>query len=94
MSSEVVSPSVVIDRESMRLNISWSEPLYPGGVIMKYEITLSIDGAISLTINTTDLSVTAAFKYHVTYNIRITPFNSFGSGNDSDIIMIVTPEGG
>ena len=94
VSSAVINTTVDIDRNDMRLNISWDPPSYPAGIILKYEVTLSIGGRICLTINTTELSVTAEFKFNVTYTIRITPFNSFGSGTTREIDMFATPEGG
>ena len=94
MSSQVIGVNVDVDRNNMRLNISWGPPSYPAGIILKYEITLSISGKICLTVNTAELSVTAEFKYRVTYNIRITPCNSFGPGATNEIDMYVIPEQG
>uniref|UniRef100_A0A1X7VP48 Fibronectin type-III domain-containing protein n=1 Tax=Amphimedon queenslandica TaxID=400682 RepID=A0A1X7VP48_AMPQE len=93
MSSQVNDTNVDIDRDNMRLNISWAPPSRPAGNILRYEVTLSIRGKICLTINTTELSVIAEFKFNVTYTIRITPFNSFGSGTTRELDMFATPEG-
>ena len=71
----------------MMLLIAWNEPLYPAGIIDRYEITLFSD--LTLTVNTSNLSAKASFQYNVNYSISITPFNSFGQGETTTVFVIV-----
>lgn len=77
----------------MQLAIMWKEPLYPAGIIDRYTVVIAKDG-LSLIVNSTNLSVVAAFDYYINYTISVTPINGFGSGNVSQIIMLVSPQGG
>ena len=85
-----------IESESSTTSISlnWTEPAYPNDDSLTYFITISREGVVISSIETTDTEVEIIGLYPNTlYNIIITPSNSVGNSTDVVIITVATEQG-
>ncbi len=79
------------------LNISWSEPLFPNGVITGYSYTVKrptpdTDTVYSANITDTDVMVDASLLPASTYTVTVTASTSAGPGDDSSMATVIVPE--
>ncbi len=75
------------------LQISWSEPLTPNGVITEYSYTVLGPSPATVSANTisTDVMVTASLLPASTYTVRVTASTSAGAG-EASMVTITVPE--
>ena len=66
------------------IDLTWSAPLEPNGVIISYEVTYRVTGCNLVTANTTDLSTTFSISsltpQTTVSNISVTAYTSIGPG--------------
>ena len=64
-----------------QLNISWSSPSEPNGVIIVYELRLSGNGTINLTVNTSTTQHTLRdLPHNTTFTFRVRAYTIIGPG--------------
>ena len=71
------------------IDLTWSAPLEPNGVIISYEVTYRVTGSNLVTTNTTDLSTTFSISsltpQTTVSNISVSAYTSIGPGEAATI---------
>ena len=64
------------------VDLTWSEPEEPNGVIISYEVTYRVNGSNLVTTNTTELSFSISPLSPLTtvFNISVSAYTSIGRG--------------
>ena len=66
------------------IDLTWSAPQEPNGVIISYEVTFSVTGSNLVTTNTTDLSTTFSISsltpQTAVSDISVSAYTSIGRG--------------
>ena len=85
MSDLIASP------ELTSVVITWSAPQEPNGIIIAYEVTYSIDGAINTNGDTTTLTIPTLPPNTVVSSISVSAYTSIGRGEsvsyDDDVVI-------
>ena len=73
------------------IDLTWSAPEEPNGVIINYEVTYRVTGSNLNTTNTTDLSTTFSISSLTTVsNISVSAYTSIGPGEAATIADQIT----
>ena len=79
------------------IDLTWSAPQEPNGVIISYEVTYRVTGSNLVTTNTTDLSTTFSIlsltPQTTVSNISVSAYTSIGRGEAATIADQTTLEG-
>ena len=83
---------------NVTLNISWSQPLYPNGDILSYEVIVTQTSDPSVVIygeNVTDTEVMPSVMVlpFTDYTVSVAASTSAGQG-DEDTVTVESPEAG
>ena len=74
------------------VDLTWSVPEEPNGVIISYEVTYRVTGSNLVTTNTTELSFSISSLSPLTtvFNISVSAYTSIGAGEDVVIDSVTT----
>ena len=80
------------------LYLSWEEPANNNAPILVYEVTLEVvdserGDVLMFTSNTTELYVDGLTPFTV-YSVQVVAVNSVGSSTPSELLIVMTAEGG
>ncbi len=80
---------------STSLQLTWSAPLLPNGVITAYEVSHQLQGGMELgRENTTDVRTThtlTGLMPQTTYTITVRAYTIAGSGEETNLTAVTTP---
>ena len=74
------------------VDLTWSVPEEPNGVIISYEVAYRVTGSNLVTTNTTELSFSISPLSPLTtvFNISVSAYTSIGAGEDVVIDSVTT----
>ncbi len=77
--------------DSTSLQLTWSAPLLPNGVITAYEVSHQLQGGMELErVNTTDVRTTltlTGLRPQTTYNVTVRAYTIAGSGEETNLTV-------
>ena len=74
--------------------LNWTEPAYPNDDSLTYFITISREGVVIGTIETTYTEIEiSGLDTNTLYSITITPSNSVGNSTDVTTMTVATEQG-